>query len=119
MARGLNMRAILFFALLLLGVCACARGADLQDPMRPPGRAPAARPAAAATIRLEGVISGATRVAIVNGRVVAAGEVVNGATILEILADGVRFTRGGRVQTLMLPGERAVAIVRVASEAKP
>ena len=112
------MRAILFLALLLLGACACARGGDLQDPMRPPGRAPAMRTVAApAAIRLEGVISGATRVAIVNGRVVAAGDVVNGATILEILADGVRFTRGGRVQTLMLPGERAVAIVRVASEA--
>ena len=113
------MRAILFLALLLLGACACARGGELADPMRPPGRAPAAaRPAAApAALRLEGVISGATRVAIVNGRVVAAGDVVNGATILEILADGVRFTRGGRVQTLMLPGERAVAILRVASEA--
>ena len=112
------MRALLLLALLLLGACACARGGDLQDPMRPPGRAPAVlRPAAPTDIRLDGVISGATRVAIVNGRVVSAGDVVNGATILEILADGVRFTRGGRVQTLMLPGERAVAIVRVASEA--
>jgi hypothetical protein len=111
------MRAILLLALVLLGACACARGGDLQDPMRPPGRAPAVRPAAPAAIRLEGVISGAMRVAIVNGRVVSAGDVVNGATILQILADGVQFTRGGRVQTLLLPGERAVAIVRVASEA--
>lgn len=108
--------------ILLLGLLAAAAGAqsgDLRDPMRPPGSAPgAARASAPSAIRLEGVIAGVTRVAIVNGCVVSAGDLVNGATILEVLADGVRFTRGGRIQTLTLPGTRAVATVRVASEAR-
>jgi hypothetical protein len=103
---------------LLLLMMSAAHPGDLRDPMRPPGSAPVARAAGPAAIRLEGVISGAIRVAIVNGRVVNVGDVVAGATILEVLADGVRFTRGGRVQTLMLTGERAVAIERVASKAR-
>jgi hypothetical protein len=104
---------------LLLLTMAAAQAGELQDPMRPPGSTPVAvRASGPAAIRLEGVISGAARVAIVNGRVVRTGDVVAGATILEVMADGVRYTRGGRVQTLTLPGERAVAVVRVASEAR-
>ncbi len=111
------MRRLLLPGLLVAAVS--AHSGDLRDPMRPPGTGPAvARVSAPAAIRLEGVMSGVTRVAIVNGRVVVAGDVVNGATILEVLADGVRFTRGGRVQTLTMPGERAVATVRVVSEAR-
>ena len=114
------MRALAVFALFLLGACACVRAGDFRDPMRPPGSTPAApRQAGPPAMRLEGVISGAIRVAIVNGRVVSVGDLVGGATILEILANGVRYTRGGHVQTLTLPGERAIAIQRVASEAKP
>jgi hypothetical protein len=113
------MRRLLALAIGLLAASASARSGDLRDPMRPPGSAPsAARASAPSAMRLEGVISGAARVAIVNGRVVVAGDLVNGATILEVLADGVRFTRGGRIQTLTLPGTRAVATVRVASEAR-
>lgn len=96
-----------------------AQAQELRDPMRPPGATPAApRAAGPAALRLEGIIAGTERVAIVNGRVARVGDVVAGATILEILADGVRLTRGGRVQTLLLPGERMVAPVRVASEAR-
>lgn len=115
----MNVHRTLTLALGLLAAAASVRSGELQDPMRPPGSAPiAARASAPAAIRLEGVISGAVRVAIVNGRVVVAGDAVNGATILEVLADGVRFTRGGRIQTLTLPGTRAVATVRVASEVR-
>lgn len=115
----MNVHRTLTLALGLLAAAASVRSGELRDPMRPPGSAPiAARASAPAAIRLEGVISGAVRVAIVNGRVVVAGDAVNGATILEVLADGVRFTRGGRIQTLTLPGTRAVATVRVASEVR-
>ena len=94
--------------------------------MRPAGAAPApARAAAPAALRLEGVINGAERVAIVSGRLVRAGDVVQGATILEVLANGVRLSRAGRIQTLVLPAEPVIGTVRVvrsyeakASEAK-
>jgi len=100
-------------ASLLLSVSAQAQ--TLRDPMRPPGSAPVSvRPSVSAAIKLEGVISGTVRVAIVNGRVVRAGDTVAGAQILEVFSDGVRYSRAGRVQTLSLPGVRPLTGVRVA-----
>jgi hypothetical protein len=89
---------------------------EFRDPMRPAGAAPAAtRPrAAASSLKLEGVIAGAVRVAIVNGRLVRDGDEIAGATILEVLGNGVRYSRGGRVQTLLLPGVAALAPTRLA-----
>jgi hypothetical protein len=104
---------ILCLAPLLLA--AVAQAQTFRDPMRPPGSAPAARrPMQPWTLKLEGVISGAVRVAIVNGRLVRAGDVVAGAQIIEVLSDGVRYSRAGRVQTLSLPGVHPLAGVRVA-----
>jgi hypothetical protein len=77
-----------------------------------------AKPRAISTLKLEGVISsGATRVAIVNGRVVRAGDEIGGARILEVFTDGVRYSRAGQIQSLLLPGVSASArpTVRVAS----
>jgi MSHA biogenesis protein MshK len=93
----------------------------IRDPMRPAGAAPAARPRAVSTLKLEGVISGAVRVAIVNGRLVRAGDEVGGAKILEVLNDGVRYSRAGQVHSLLLPGVTAIAVTRVARspEASP
>ena len=92
-----------------------AQAQSVVDPMRPPGAAPvSSRPRAASTLKLEGVISGAVRVAIVNGRLVHAGDEIGGARILEIQSDGVRYSRGGQVQSLLLPGARALTSVRVA-----
>jgi len=100
-------------ALLLLAGSASAQA--VRDPMQPPGSTPAARaPAGPASLKLEGVISGAVRVAIVNGRLVRAGNEVAGVKIIEVLSDGVRFSRNGHVQTLLLPGVRALTGVRVA-----
>jgi hypothetical protein len=65
-------------------------------------------------LKLEGVIHGSLRVAIVNGQVVRAGDEVAGAKILEVLIDGVRYSRGGQVHSLLLPGVQALAIPRVA-----
>lgn len=98
----------------LTALLACsAQAQTARDPMRPPGTA-ASRPRGPAAIRLEGIISGAVRVAIVNGVLVREGDEVAGARILEVLHDGVRYSRGGQVQSLMLPGARALTSVRVA-----
>jgi hypothetical protein len=101
------------YCLTTLLACA-AQAQTARDPMRPPGAATAARPRGPAEIRLEGIISGAVRVAIVNGVLVREGDEVAGARILEVLHDGVRYSRGGHVQSLMLPGARALTGVRVA-----
>lgn len=109
------MRKILVASLLLLAIAKVASAQTFRDPMRPAGAAPApVRAAAPAALRLEGVIDGAERVAIVNGRVVRAGDVVNGATVLEVLRRGVRLARAGKVQLLTLPAEPLPGSVRVA-----
>ncbi len=90
-----------------------------RDPMRPAGAAPAPTRSVSATPRLEGVIQGPTRVAIVSGRLVQAGDVVNGATVLEVLPNGVRLSRAGKVQLLQLPAEPMPGSVRVAEVKKP
>lgn len=88
---------------------------EIRDPMRPAGAVPvAARPRAATSLKLEGVITGTVRVAIVNGRLVRVGDEIAGAKILEVLGNGVRYSRGGRVQSLLLPGVAALATTRVA-----
>lgn len=89
----------------------------VRDPMRPPGATAAAssRPRATNTLKLEGVIAGPVRVAIVNGRLVRAGDEVAGARILEVLHDGVRYSRAGKIHSLLLPDVRALAITRLVS----
>ena len=99
----------------LMTLLACtAQAQTARDPMRPPGTTAAARPRGPATLKLEGIISGSVRVAIVNGVLVREGDEVAGARILEVLHDGVRYSRGGQVQSLSLPGARALTSVRVA-----
>jgi MSHA biogenesis protein MshK len=101
---------------LALLLAATAQAQTVRDPMRPAGSAPvSAAPRGPATLKLEGVISGSVRVAIVNGRLVRAGDEIAGARILEVLHDGVRYSRAGRIQSLSLPGARALTSVRVAS----
>ena len=120
------MRRILVASLFLLAVAKLASAQTFRDPMRPAGAAPApVRAAAPAALKLEGVIQGPTRVAIVSGRMVRVGDVVNGATVLEILQNGVRLSRAGKLQLLTLPAESMPGSVRVvrsleasASEAK-
>jgi hypothetical protein len=87
---------------------------DLRDPMRPAGAPSAVRPAPVYSLKLEGVIAGEKRVAIVNGRLVRAGDTVAGARILEVLAHGVRYERAGKIQTLTLAVTPANTSVRVA-----
>lgn len=99
----------------LTALFACASHAQTaRDPMRPPGTATAARPRGPSALKLEGVIDGKVRVAIVNGQLVREGDEIAGARILEVLRDGVRYSRGGQIQSLVLPGARALSSVRVA-----
>ena len=114
------MRKILVASLILLAVAKVASAQTFRDPMRPAGAAPAPlRAAAPAALRLEGVINGAQRVAIVSGHVVRAGDTVNGAQVLEVLPNGVRLSRAGKVQLLTLPVEPMPGSIRVAEAKQP
>jgi hypothetical protein len=114
------VRKILIAALWVLAVAKIASAQTFRDPMRPAGTAPAPlRAAAPAALRLEGVIQGPTRVAIVSGRLVRTGDVVLGATVLEVLQNGVRLSRAGKIQLLTLPAELMPGSVRVAEAKKP
>jgi hypothetical protein len=101
------------FLCLMSLLTSAAQAQTVRDPMRPPGATPAASPRAISTLKLEGVISGNGRVAIINGRLVRAGDEIAGAKILEVLDDGVRYSRAGRIQSLLLPEVRALATTRV------
>lgn len=109
------MRHLAFAALCILLLVGIARGGELRDPMRPAGApaAAASRPAPVFSLKLEGVIAGAKRVAIINGRLVRAGDTIAGAKILEVFPLGVRYERAGKIQMLTLPVTRADAGVRV------
>jgi hypothetical protein len=111
---------------LSLWLAVVANASELRDPMRPGGTPTAARtamparPVAVHALKLEGVIAGQSRVAIVNGRLVRAGDMVAGARILEVLATAVRYERAGKIQTLSLATAPAHSNVRVArSDKKP
>lgn len=92
----------------VLAACALAfapTAHGTRDPMRPP--LPAAERTAVRAARapdLSAVIgSGERRVAVVNGRVVRAGDTVDGALILAVFDDGVRYSRAGVARELRLP----------------
>ena len=91
--------------LLLLAWLATPAHADaLPDPMRPP-RPAAARitPAEAAPTLTAVFATGADRRAIVNGRLVRAGDTVDGYAIEDVLDNGVRYRHAGTVRELQLP----------------
>jgi MSHA biogenesis protein MshK len=110
----------MFRRLILISLCtgwlAIPAVADgLRDPMRPVGAAPAApRALSVQALKLEGVIGGEPRVAIINGKLVRAGDSIAGVRIVEVLENGVRFERGGRISTLTLPAPSPTTAVRVA-----
>jgi hypothetical protein len=110
-----------------LAVCALAMAADslagdLRDPMRPPQpRAaqhglPSGAPVVAALF-----IGPARRAAIVNGRLVHEGDTLGDVTIVALLADGIRYQRGGALheQRLLASESRfkkpAASLARVAN----
>jgi MSHA biogenesis protein MshK len=95
-----------YLATLLLTMTAQSALADrLVDPTRPTNTR-AASPAekvSAAPVRLEAILrSDGVDIAIVNGKVVRAGERVGTTRIDAILPDGIRYTRDGRTHTARL-----------------
>jgi hypothetical protein len=113
MFRRLNL-----FMMCVSLMAAASHAEPLRDPMRPAGSAPAARAApralAAPSLKLEGVIIGDRPVAIINGRLVRAGDVLAGARILEVFANGVRCERAGKTFTLNLAAAHTNSAVRIA-----
>jgi hypothetical protein len=111
---------LLLLCLALAATGAVTRAEGFRDPMRPAGTAPAAASQARQpdhSLKLEGVIAGTRRVAIVNGRLVRTGDVIAGARIVDVLATGIRYERAGKTQTLTLPTVQSNATVRVARSA--
>ncbi len=94
--------AILVLAALAGGVMA---GEVLDDPTRPPGyrlRTPG-KPGAGRGWHLSGIwIHEGRRLALINGRLVHPGQVVDGAKLVTVTPTAVRLRRGDRVLTLRL-----------------
>jgi MSHA biogenesis protein MshK len=102
-------------AAALLSMTAIANSAEqLADPTRPADARTVVTATAAQSVKVEAIMnSNGRRLAIVNGKLVRAGDSVGNARIDEILGDGVRFTRDGRSQTAhvstqMIPVRRNV-----------
>ncbi len=95
---------IAMVAALLLGPLQPAAGESLRDPTRPYS-AKVARPADPARFVVTAVfVSEDRRVAIVNGQRVVEGDLVGGATIVEILRNQVRLNLNGQeITTRLLP----------------
>jgi MSHA biogenesis protein MshK len=94
-----------YLATLLLTMTAQAAVGDrLVDPTRPANAKAVATDAKTyAGVRLEAILrSEGTLLAIVNGKVVKAGDRVGTTVIDEVFADGIRYTRDGRSQTARL-----------------
>jgi sRNA-binding protein len=86
-------------AILVAGVMAASamQAGSLADPTQPYGAKRARGAPVIAAVTVSAVVSSTTRrVAIVNGVVVQAGGRVGDATIVEVLADGVRYQRQGK-----------------------
>lgn len=92
-----------YLAALLLSMSAKAAADRLVDPTRPPQAPEASNSASPETVRVEAVLRSAERdLAIVNGKIVRAGDHVCGARVDAILADGIRYTRDGQVHIARL-----------------
>jgi hypothetical protein len=92
---------------VLCGAALAAQADDLRDPTRPPLAATARAAARAADPVVSAVFIGAThRAAIVDGRIVHAGDQVGGCPIDAVLDNGILYHCGGRVHELhVLPNE--------------
>ena len=101
MFRLLSARrtALPLTALLAFGGAVQAQTHDrtLQDPTRPATARAATQIAAPGALQIEAIMGdGAQRIAIVNGKVVRAGDRIGAALIEEIRSDSIRYTRDGR-----------------------
>ena len=90
-------------ALLLTTLSAKAAADRLADPTRPPQTSEASSRPAQESVRVEAVLRSKEReLAIVNGKIVRAGDRVGGVLIEEILVDGIRYVRDGQLHVARL-----------------
>jgi hypothetical protein len=90
-------------AALLLSMSAKAAADRLVDPTRPPQAPGPSSDPSNEPLRVEAVLRSAERdLAIVNGKIVRAGDRVCGVQVEAILADGIRYVRDGQVHVARL-----------------
>jgi hypothetical protein len=90
-------------ALLLTTLSAKAAADRLVDPTRPPQARNSSSEPSQDGLRVEAVLRSAERnLAIVNGKIVRAGDRVGGVQIEAILADGISYVRDGKVHVARL-----------------
>ena len=108
--QALNNR---YLATLLLSMTAKAAVAErLVDPTQPAHTRPANNGDTLSAVRVEAILqNGERRLAIINGKVVRAGDRVGSIQILEVTNDGVRYSRGGEVGVARL-SEKAMQVRR-------
>jgi hypothetical protein len=99
--QALNNR---YLATLLLSMTAKAAMADgLMDPTQPAHARSANTGETLAAVRVEAILqSGERRLAIINGKVVRAGDRLGSIQILEVNPDGVRYSRNGETNVARL-----------------
>lgn len=104
----MSARPVLTVALALVALLPGV--ANSRDPMRPPQHATAQVEARAATPVLLSAVMGTAdrRIAIVNGRVLRAGESFEGITVERVDATGIVYRRAGVQRELKLAGVPAV-----------
>jgi MSHA biogenesis protein MshK len=101
--RVLSARRTSLSLTALLALGAIAQADTLQDPTRPVTAREVVQKTQISGLQLEAIMgSGARRVAIVNGKVVRAGDRIGGALIEEIGSDSVRYARNGRSETVRI-----------------
>jgi MSHA biogenesis protein MshK len=92
-----------YLAALLLSMSAKAAADRLADPTRPPQASDASASPSQEGVRVEAVLRSKERdLAIVNGKIVRAGDRVGGVQIEAILVDGIRYVRDGQVHIARL-----------------
>jgi hypothetical protein len=92
-----------YLAALLLTMSAQAAADRLVDPTRPPQAPSPSSDPSYEGVRVEAVMRSAERdLAIVNGKIVRAGDRVAGVLIEAILPDGIRYVRDGQVRIARL-----------------
>ena len=92
-----------YLAALLVTMSAQAAADRLVDPTRPPQASSPSSDPSYEGVRVEAVLRSAERdLAIVNGKIVRAGDRVAGVQIEAILPDGIRYVRDGQVRVARL-----------------
>ena len=99
MFRVLSARRSSLSLTVLLAIGAVAQADTLRDPTRPATAREVVKNVGSG-LQLEAIMGSSThRLAIVNGKVVRAGDRIGTALIEEIGADFIRYTRNGRSAT--------------------